>query len=510
MDRRSFLRKAGMGTIALPVVFGDLPVFAFRYNALLRALGLLETDRVLVLVQLNGGNDGLNTLVPYEDSLYYQLRPTLAIRPDQVLPLLPGLGLNTALEALRPIWDEGDLAIVQSVGYPNPNLSHFRSTDIWLTASDGATVLDTGWLGRYLSRQYPEFPDVLPSDPMAIQIGLGASLAFHGPNGEMVTSLSTPDEFYSLVGEGSVNRGVFPDTPAGKELQFLHTVYEGTYQYASVIKRAADRVQNRASYGADSLSRSLAIVARLIAGGLSTRLYLVQQGGYDTHALQANTHTNLLRTLAGAVRAFYEDLRALGCADRVVLMTFSEFGRRPRENGSAGTDHGTAAPLFVVGRAVQGGILGPRPNLAQLDATGNLYYHIDFRQVYSTILRDWFGLDAELLEQVMRGRFEPLPLLSGVATGVEDPERIQGFRLEKSWPNPASAEVRIRFHTLGGHAVLRLFDVTGREVMRPIDGPVPAGWRELRLRIEHLPPGTYFYQLTSGPFSQTHKLLIAR
>ncbi|MCS7155690.1 MAG: DUF1501 domain-containing protein [Bacteroidota bacterium] len=510
MDRRTFLRKAGAGAIALPIAFGDLPVFAFRYHPLLAALGLLDTDRVLVLVQLNGGNDGLNTIVPYEDDLYYQMRPTLAIRRNQVLPLGSGLGFHSALEPLRAIWDEGDLAIVQSVGYPNPNLSHFRSTDIWLTGSDGNTVLQTGWLGRYLGQEYPDFPQVLPSEPLAIQIGAGASLAFHGPNGEMVTSLSSPDEFYQIVGEGSIVRPATPDTPAGRELEFLYTLYAGTYQYASVIKRAADRAQNRSSYDSSALARSLAIVARLIAGGLGTRLYLVQQGGYDTHAAQANTHTGLLRTLAAAIRAFYEDLRALGLADRVLLMTFSEFGRRPRENGSAGTDHGTAAPMFLVGRPVRGGILGPRPDLRRLDNTGNLFYHIDFRQVYSTLLGDWFGLRPELLERILLGRFEALPLLTGAATGVEDPEQIQGFRLDPPWPNPADQELVIRFHTLGGHVVLRLFDVTGRELMRPLDGAVPPGWQELRLSVVRLPAGAYFCQLLSGPFTQTRKFTVAR
>ncbi len=385
-------------------------------------------DRALVLIQLNGGNDGINTLIPLDQyGTYDNLRTNIAIPEDRVLRLTDRTGLHPAAMGLRTLYQDGKLCIVQGVSYPNPNLSHFRATDIWLTASDYNEYLSSGWMGRYLDMEFQEYPSGYPNeempDPLAIQIASVASIGFQGPSQSMAVTLQDPNTFYRLVsGSTSGGQDEVPQTPAGRELSYIRQIGDQSIRYAARVKAAADRAQNRSSLYPPSSARNtladqLKVVARLIAGGLKTRIYLVSMGGFDNHSSQVasgdtttGTHATLLGNLAAAALAFQDDLELLGAGHRVIGMTFSEFGRRVASNGSLGTDHGTAAPMFLFGSMVRPGIVGTNPSLTDL-TSGNLKTQYDYRNVYAAVLNQWFGVPVADMNAVLLRSFEPLELI---------------------------------------------------------------------------------------------------
>jgi uncharacterized protein (DUF1501 family) len=427
MKRRDFIKYAAAA--ALPV-----GIDGFRISALANApapatmAGASSAlDRVLVLIQLSGGNDGLNTVIPLDQYAAYQsLRANIAIPEGHVLRLTDATGIHPAMTAMKTLYDAGQLCVVQGVTYPNPNFSHFRATDIWLSASDYNQDLSSGWLGRYLIYDFPGYPVGFPNaampDPPAIQIGSVASLGFQGPSQSTAITIQDPNTFYQLVSGSSAGgqQDGTPDTTAGLELSFIREVATQSIGYASRVKAAADRAQNKStSYpaaGQNALADQLKIVARLVAGGLRTRVYLVSLGGFDTHSNQvlaadttSGVHATLLGKLSSAISAFLEDLALLGCDHRVAGMTFSEFGRRAGSNASLGTDHGTAAPMFVFGRMVKGGVVGANSNLTDL-TSGNLKMQFDFRTVYAAVLNRWFLADGTEQDSVLLKPFVPLDL----------------------------------------------------------------------------------------------------
>src|SRR6478736_7240183 len=363
MKRRDFLRNTSTGVLLPSLVSG----FSFRAfgadSDIMQSLLLppvTETDHVFVIIQLNGGNDGLNMVVPIENfSNYVNARSNIYIPENKLLALNGKVGLHPAMSGLHSLYNKGYLSVVNSVGYPQPSFSHFRATDIWMSASDSKETVNSGWAGRYLNYEYPNFPNGYPNatmpDPLAIQIGSATSLTVQGPAVSMGMSISNTSNFYNLI-DGIQDPA--PNTPAGKELTFIRMVAEQTQQYATVIKAAATKTVQQVGYPIkNSLGDQLKIVARLIKGGLKTRIYMVNYGGFDTHAGQTDSadttkgyHANLLMNVSDAIRAFQDDLKFLGIEERVVGMTFSEFGRRIKSNGSEGTDHGSAAPLFVFGK----------------------------------------------------------------------------------------------------------------------------------------------------------------
>ncbi len=424
MQRRDFFRRmltAGAGLV--PFTVWGFPVRAYGRTSdigiLSAAADAPPTDRVLVMVQLQGGNDGLNTLIPYADDAYYKARPTLGIPRTDLLPISGTLGLHPSLAPLKPLYEEGRMAIIQGVGYANPDRSHFRSTDIWLTGSNADEYLSTGWLGRYLDYQFPNFHDDKESDPLAIHISPVLSLALQGKSGGTGIALQDPVQFFNLVSRGNqiIDTGA-PPTPAGYELKFVREINAESLQYSKQVKAAADRGKNVVTYPSGSLAGQLALVARLIAGGLGTRIYIVSQGGYDTHATQPTRHGQLLDELAKDIAAFEGDLQKLGVSNRVVGMTISEFGRRVKENGSQGTDHGTSAPLFVFGDPVRGGVLGSNPDFGKLDGAGDFVYTYDFRQVYASLLQQWFEAPSDGLKAVFPKGMTLLPLVQ-LAQGAD-------------------------------------------------------------------------------------------
>ncbi|MCS7000218.1 MAG: DUF1501 domain-containing protein [Bacteroidota bacterium] len=514
MKRRDFL-KTTTPLITLPLVIGGLPIHAIGRTRVLDTLWrvLSTTDRVLVLIQLNGGNDGINTVIPLDQlSAYYRVREHVALPESSLLPITNSAALHPAMTEIQRMYNEGMVTIIQGVAYPNTNLSHFRSTDIWMTASDYNEYLKTGWMGRYLNTLFPNYPSGYPNastpDPPAIQIGAIMALALHGSHASMGLALQDPETFYNIVNgvEGTAG-GQTPDTRPGRELAYLRQVELQSQQYSACIKAAADRAQNRASYPSNNtLADQLRIVARLIAGGLQTRVYLVSINGFDTHAAQVeegNTtqgiHATLLGRLSSAVYAFFDDLRQHGLQDRVIAMTFSEFGRRVASNASYGTDHGTAAPMFVFGTQVIPGIRGTNPSLTELDANGNLLMQYDFRQVYTSILAQWFGVDRDLLRTVMLRDFPTIPIIQTGTTSATETTLVGGTNLE-IFPNPTPCgqRAKITFRLTGPAEVeITLHDETGRSFSRMSLGYLDAGHQECFLPPVEL-PGVVFCTVRAG------------
>ncbi|MFN6341784.1 MAG: DUF1501 domain-containing protein [Bacteroidota bacterium] len=514
MKRRDFLRKSIAGGLA-PIVINGIPVKALADNPLVQFLGKAGfEDRVVVLIQLNGGNDGINTVIPLDQySNLSAVRSNIIIPEPKVLKLngTTATGFHPALSELRGMYDNGKVSIVQSVGYPNPDFSHFRATDIWLTASDSNQFLQTGWMGRYLDQRFPNFPEGYPNtnypDPPAIQIGAMISPAVQGHSHSLGMSITDPTSFYQFV-SGTVDPA--PPTPAGHELTFVRLVAQQTQAYSGVVKNAAAKATNLSTLyptaGQNTLADQLKIVAQLIAGGLKTQVYMVSLGGFDTHAAQVvsgatdtGTHATLLSRISVAVNAFQDDLQKLGIADRVLGMTFSEFGRRIVSNGSLGTDHGTAAPLFIFGTKVNGGIYGTNPIIPSSPTVNdNIPMQYDFRSIYTTILKNWFGVsDTELTQTLLKD----FPLVNFVSstnpTGVNDTSALDKAAVN-CYPNPCKTYTRIAFTTTGGLVRIRLFDQFGKLVETLNEATYPIGTFEVNVNTEHLATGLYYYQVQQG------------
>ncbi|WP_412067412.1 DUF1501 domain-containing protein [Rubrivirga sp. IMCC43871] len=510
--RRDFMAGLGLGVAGAAVWGGAAPARAFAGSPLLASLANAETDRVLVLVQLAGGNDGLNTVIPVRDDRYYGARPTLAIPRADTISIDDDTGLHRALRPFERLWGEGDLAIVRSVGYDDGDLSHFRSTDIWLSGSDSEEVLQTGWLGRSLPVEYPDFLVDPPSAPPAVQVGVSASLLFQGPDAGYSMSVLDVDRFLDLVeSRPPYDTGDVAPTVAGEQLAYLRGVANDAFRYRDAIGEAATAATSDEEYPDRRFGETLSAVARLVKGRLDTRVYLVSIDGFDTHGDQADSHADLLATLSGALDAFYADLARTGDADRVLTLTFSEFGRRIEENGSFGTDHGTAAPLFLAGPAVAGGLYGEAPDLAAPDEYGNLRHETDFRSVYATVLERWIGLDRQQVTSALGGDFPVLDVLPAPAPTASAPQPSEAVRLGSPAPNPVRHRARIPFALAApGRATLDVFDALGRHVARLADGPHGAGRHTAEFDARPLPSGTYLVRLVANGEQRTVSLTVAR
>ncbi|MEO5682089.1 MAG: DUF1501 domain-containing protein [Chitinophagaceae bacterium] len=429
MKRRDFLKISP--ALSLPFFINGFPLTAAAENPLLHLLReqALENGRVLVLIQLNGGNDGLNTLIPLDQ--YSQLvnaRGNIVLPSNKVLPLngAPQTGLHPAMSGIQQLYNNGQVNIVQGVSYPNPSFSHFRSTDIWFTGSNSNEYLNTGWLGRALELEYPGYPNTFPVDPLAVQIGSQASLITQSSTINTAVTVTDPNAFYNLV-NGIVDPA--PDTPYGHELTFLRLIKQQTDDYTAVIRDAYNAGTNQGSYAADnSLATQLKIVARLIKGGLTTPVYVVSHPDtFDTHANQVavadtttGNHAIMLDILSTAMTSFQQDLTAMGLHERVASMTFTEFGRRIKSNDSLGTDHGMAGPVFFFGGSLNPVIIGSNPVIPQnITANDQVTMQYDFRSVYYSVLKDWFQLTNEQLNSVLFEPYNVLPIFRQTALPVK-------------------------------------------------------------------------------------------
>ncbi len=360
-----------------------------------------NNKRILVVIQLTGGNDGLDTVIPYSQASYYTYRNVLAVPKSSVLDLDGKVGLSPYLPKMKQLYDGGNLALIQGVGYPNPNRSHFRSMEIWQTAVPD-TIGDTGWLGRYLDASAADDQAARDKALRAINIGQQLPKTFFTST-TLVPSIASIDA-YSFAG----NTRYPADTQA--QIDVINKVYQeaskrGSYEdyirqaaidalgSSDTLKRIISSYQPKSQYDAkNQVAQGLKMVAQMIGGGLDTQMYYLTTGGFDTHANELNTHNALMKSLDDGIWSFMQDMIAQGRANDVMIMTFSEFGRRVQENASGGTDHGTALPMFLVGGNIKGGVYGDHPSLDDLDQ-GDLKYHIDFRSVYGSVLHNWFGAD---------------------------------------------------------------------------------------------------------------------
>jgi uncharacterized protein (DUF1501 family) len=521
MERRKFLKNLLPASAIFPSLLNGFTVKAYGATGFFEALaGAADNDHVLVLIQLAGGNDGLNTFVPisnYGD--YNAVRTNIAIPQDKILKLdqYEKAGLHPAMKGMQQMYNEEKLGILYSVGYPSPNQSHFRSTDIWLTGADEDQYLSTGWTGRFLSNTYSNFPVGYPNadmpDPLAIQIGSILSPVFMGPGGFTAMAVPTDTDFYNLI-NGVLDPA--PDSPMGTELTYLRAVARQTNKYADAIVNAAKKVTNQSAYPANNyLAAQLKTVARLIGGGLKTRVYMVNMGGFDTHGGQVqggNTvtgnHANLLKQVSDAIAAFQQDLTYLGASKRVMGMTFSEFGRRIKSNGSAGTDHGAAQPVFVFGDYIKQGVLGNPPDLSsQLNVEDSLPMQYDFRSVYSSILRDWFCVDPNDITTMLFKNYQYLPFIQTTACKIQSPD-VLGFNLITNYPNPFDQSTTITFKTNGGHTLIQIFDTSGRLIAVPVDKNYDmAGEYNITFYAGYLAGGVYYARLQNGSTQQVRTML---
>ena len=409
--RREFLNLSAKG-IGLLAFSRFAPSFLVRST--LAGTPAPEKDkRILVIVQLAGGNDGLNTLIPFQDDNYYRLRPTIGIARDSVLRLNDSIGLHPSCDGLRRLVDSGTLALVQNVGYPNPNRSHFRSTEIWETASDSSSFLGTGWIGRYLDNTCAGAPTAAAEDPLAVHVNTlnGTPETFIGESEHPTVGLMA----YNATHKENEQSRAFLEHVASQgpmesndSVSYLRHTLMDTLVTEKKVQSVIGDYKAGVAYPGNPFGASLKNVAALIASGMSTRVYFVTLNGFDTHVNQLATQANLLKQLSDGLAAFQKDLEAHKLDDQVVTMTFSEFGRRPSENESKGTDHGTAAPLFVMGSKVKAGLHGSAPSLS-VAHNQDIAFSTDFRSVYATMLDQWLGCPAD---PVLGAKFDPLPLFA--------------------------------------------------------------------------------------------------
>ncbi len=546
MRRRGFLKNISIAA-GSTFVLNNLPFSTISSASPLAQLAATSTnDRVLVLIQLHGGNDGLNTIIPIDQyAEYYQLRPNIAI-PDKgkrkFIPLDNGLpdanqlGFHPDLTHMKDLYDHGKLSIVQNVSYENSNGSHFRSRDIWFMGGDYDEFLPSGWMGRYLNHEFPGYPESFPStempDPLAIEIGNGVSLAFHRSNGIPVSiSIQNPEQFYDLINSvGGEPPESIANTHYGTELKWIMDIEEKSNQYAGRLKDVYEQGANspgvtypdlypfNAPPGRikNTLAPQLKMIARLLSGGVKTKIFIARLGGFDTHAEQVESydatmgnHAALLYHISSAMKAFQDDLKALGLEDRVMSMTISEFGRRAYSNGSYGSDHGNAAPMFVFGKKVNPGVLGENPDLSKLD-NGNVAFKYDYRQVFTSALVDWLEADAAAVEATLLTDWvdSRLPLVGDGVTGLKQEFLNKRNYLATCYPNPVKDQTTFSFRiNSAGHVRLEVMDIQGRLVKIVLDEYRDAGQSTIPADLSMLRQGSYVYHLVGGTIDESRKLI---
>ncbi|GAB4398295.1 MAG: DUF1501 domain-containing protein [Microscillaceae bacterium] len=570
MKRRKFLHTLPfLGTF--PFAISGMPMRAMASDRPLQRLAAMsDNDRVLIILELNGGNDGINTLIPVDNyDLYYFRRPNIAIPArnsarrfiplDNTLPLPDQVGLHPDMLGLKQLYDEAKVRIIQGVSYENNNGSHFRGRDILFMGGGYNDYLGSGWVGRFLEDNYApqvypdDFPNAQMEDPLALEFGNDISLIFHQTNNIPTSiSINNPNQFFNLVEElegfedleGVDPRGVPPavlnNSPYGQELNWILGLEQKSDDYAARLKTLydiGDAIQTNVVYpetypfsapGGSSrnpLSGQLQIIAKLLSGGCKTKVFLVRMGGFDTHAEQVTTydptmgvHAALLYHISAAMKAFQDDLKARGLEDRVLTMTTSEFGRRIFSNGSYGTDHGSGAPMFLFGKWVNPGVLGTNPDLNQ----GNVGQQFDYRQIYASILKDWFEVTPDLVdggapdESIIRGDYEgrgiTLPLINtntvtSITSFIND-----RFRLYPCYPNPAIEKTTMRFYiNTPAPVTLEILNGQGKVVKTVLKNEMKdAGEHRLLVSLKGLLPGFYIYRIEAGLLRDTRKLLIYR
>ena len=555
--------------MSIPFTIAGVPFNLMADNAFTKmAKASLSNDRVLIILQMHGGNDGLNAVIPVTDyELYYSKRANIAIpAKNSVRKYIPldgtlapdtQVGLHPDMQAMKAMYDQGRVTIVQGVSYKNNNGSHFRGRDIQFMGGASDEYLQSGWVGRYLEQEiapqkYPEdFPNAEMKDPLALEMGSDVSLIFH-QEGNIPTSISidNPQAFADLVEglEGFFDEAVDPrgippqflqNSPYYNELDWILSLEDKSKDYAqrlAEVYQAGSKITGFTGYPTtypfnapkgslkNPLAWQLNIIARLLSGGCKTKVFLVKIGGFDTHADQVEkydptmgSHAALMYHISSAMAAFQEDLRIRGLEDRVMTITTSEFGRRIYSNGSYGTDHGTGGPLFIFGKGVKPGVVGKVPDLTK----GNVEMQFDHRLIYGNIVKDWLMVNDTRLNEIFPGitssagtsdgvKFQELPLVNGVIAGTDDFIGDR-FSLEDCHPNPAKEKTSVRFRiNSANHVSIDLYNNQGKKVSEWVNGTLAPGEHKVDADLTGLPAGSYIYQLKSGFFKESKKLVIVK
>ena len=510
MKRRDFIKSSillsSLGSCIPSLLFGSKNRFSFRNSN-------IDSDKIVVLIKLNGGNDGLNTVIPFQNTSYYDQRPSISIPSSESLPITDSIALHPSLENFQSLFLQQKMAIIQGVGYVNGNLSHFRSSDIWDTGSDENVELSTGWLGRLLELEYPDFPDNAPEHPLAIQFNSANLLEFKTSISNTGLYMYDPDTMYSIISGNyleNLNSDV-PNTHGGAELAFVRELDFMSFNYSQIISEAAQNAPNTvATYPDTSIGTQLKITSRLISGGLSTPFYRLYQNGYDTHVDQLSNHSQLLYNLSSSLNVFINEMESIGLLDRILIVTTSEFGRRSFENASGGTDHGTSAPVFVFGSNINGGIFGNEPNLEQLDENNNLQVEFDFRQVYTSILNDWFGINSQTIEQVFDRNISKISFINTELTSSKN-NLISDFKLYPVFPNPFNNKTTIRYKISSSNNIsIILFNLQGKELKRYNRGLQKTGIHNFTLDCKNLSSGNYLVKIESEKQSLIQKISLVK
>ena len=544
MKRRTFIKNT-IGATAIPVLASGMPL-RLMSNELMQLMASGTNENIVVLIQLMGGNDGLNTTIPVSQyDTYKQYRNNIAIPNEgnrkyinlnSADPIEKQLGIHPDMPDFKQMFDDKQVTIVQNVAYDNTDLSHFRGRDIWFMGGDSTDSLHSGWMGRYLDNTYEGYPDEYPNeempDPLGLEFGYSMSLAFQREEGIPAgLAIVDPETFYQIVsGSGVSPPDWLPDSYYGEELKFIMDLELKSNQYAERIKEVYDLGVNAPEvtypeeypgevaegYKTNDLAWQLQAVARLLSGGSKTKLFIVKINGFDTHADQTlpndptqGIHAALLYHVFSAVKAFYDDLNAQGFDQKLLTFTMSEFGRRVNSNGSYGTDHGMAAPVFLFGPMLKNTIIGDPPDLINLN-DGNLVHQFDYRQIYTSILVDWLKAPSEIVEQVGWADYvdSRLDLFHNV-DGIDEQNKLINHATLSVYPNPARDVTNIKLKLFAGFKIkLQLSDLKGNVVQEIFSGTKRSGEHLFKINVNGLSPGYYLVQLTAGNQHKSSKLLV--
>ncbi|MEP7267300.1 MAG: DUF1501 domain-containing protein [Saprospiraceae bacterium] len=523
MKRRNFLHNISGATAA--TVIGGNTLYAENTNPILHSLLQMmnDTDRVLIIIQQNGGSDGLNTIFPLDqyDALK-GARQNILMSASSILKLTDKTGIHPAMDGVYNLFKDGKAGVIQSVGYPGFSYSHFRATDIWLSASDSDEFLESGWAGRYLNYEYPNYPVGFPNstmpDPLAIRVGEGIGLGLQMVGVNMGISINNVSDPVDLT--GNIFKDPVTNNYLGKELSYIREVQRQTDKFGDVIVAAYEKSATKSDkYPANSsLANQLKIVARLIAGGLKTRIYWVSTGGFDTHSNQVDpadftkgTQANLLKNVSDNIAAFMDDCKKLGLEERVAGFTFSEFGRRIKSNASLGTDHGSALPVIYFGKKINAQVVGNNPIIPTTATTSsNLPMQYDFRSLYGTFLNQWFCVPQNDVNRLLFDNFQNLPLLVGTScltTATHEVNIESGKSMLKVYPNPFVNRTKIEYESNGGFVRLQIINNVGSVIKHAVNKELPKGKYNLEIDLEGQGTGVYYVRWENGINSQVKGIL---
>ncbi|RAJ11585.1 DUF1501 domain-containing protein [Arenibacter echinorum] len=546
-SRRSFLQAlgiAGSGSMML----GSNYLTASAPSPLTSAIAMAETDNILILIRLSGGNDGLSTIIPIEQyDIYANARPNIYLPESKILRLTDEFGVPTYMKSLEPMWGEGQFKAVHGVGYEGQSLSHFTGSDIFANtdlSTTGFSGRDTGWMGRHFEYLYPDylsdFPGSRPEGPAAIQVGNYGSLVFEGEETNYAFVTNNIDQLEQIAETGlqySIEDSLFDNCMYSDQIKFLRGVSNVTNEYAGTIHEAYMRGANQIEYQNNGFARQLALLARLIKGNLGTKVYMISMGGFDTHGNQPLAHERLMTQLSIAVDNFYDDLAFTQQDDKVLSMTFSEFGRRIFENGSNGTDHGKAAPTLFFGSGLNGSaFVGDHPSLDEPNGRGNLEYTMDFRNLYATVLAEWLCVDIPLVEQHIMDGYTYTPVNLGFnCSGVDFPDIVYSDGeptpptptdpiMENPTPDLINAIVHKPFYPtdstphiylempFSAHVDIQLFNIMGQYLGSVFNEIMFEGSVEINIRERlstYLASGKYIYRIQVQDQKLSKSIMVA-